>query len=162
VPDSNAEARPSLLRRTWLALEPTAGLSGEEAAAYDWQRVRYLHNWMRVRFLMGLFGHVGAALYFNALPRASVSSAQWLDTLVWLHSIAAGVVAFVLLAINISTKKLRASRWRTALFESILRFSRTGFSCRRSSTCLACRSRSGCSPTDPSPRRWSRTSGAQY
>lgn len=106
----------------WLALEPTAGLSGEEAAAYDWQRVTYLHKWMRLGFPMGLIGHLAAALYFNTLPRASVAHAQWLDTMVRLHLIAAGFVVFVLPAINTSTKKLRASRWRTAFFESILRF----------------------------------------
>lgn len=106
----------------WLALEPNAGLSAEEAAAYDLHRVTYLHKWMRLGFPMGLVGHLAAALYFNTLPRRSFAYAQWIDTMVRLHLIAAGFVVFVLLAINTSTKKVRASRWRTALFEAILRF----------------------------------------
>ncbi len=117
-----ARPRPSLLKRVWQSLEPTAGFSAEELAAYDHARLAHLHKYLRAGAPIALVGHLVAAVYFNALAPSSRSQVEWLHTMVRLHTIAACFVVVVLLAINTSTKKIRASRARTALFEAALRF----------------------------------------
>jgi hypothetical protein len=106
----------------WQSLEPTAGFSAEELAAYEHARLAHLHKYLRAGAPLVLVGHLGAAVYFNALAPSSPAQTEWLHTMVRLHTIAACFVVVVLLAINTSTKKIRASRPRTALFEAALRF----------------------------------------
>lgn len=122
VGDEQPTSRWSWGRRLWLAIEPTAALSADELADYEQRRVTRLHRILRVGLPLGVLGHLSAAAFFTRVERVSFAQTQWLETMLRLHAIAALFDVCVVLALNVSTKRLRASRFRTAMFEAILRF----------------------------------------